>query len=334
MTKGVECLSVTHLYAKIFHGVKNKMMFEKITIIGLGLIGSSLARCIRAQNLTKKLVAVDASEDVCAKVKELGLADIVMPDVGKSVIGSDLVILAIPVSAIKGVAEQICPVMAPKSVLMDVSSVKRSVIDTIEPLLPESVDLVPAHPIAGTEHSGPEAGFIELFDGRWCILTPSPHTAIQAVEKVSALWEACGSRIEIMDADHHDLVLGITSHLPHLIAYTIVGTADELEDDIKSEVIKYSASGFRGFTRIAASDPIMWRDVFIHNREAVLEILQRFNEDLTAMQKAIRRADGKYLEEMFTRTRAIRREITEMGPEGYPNPALMARGQSPDQEQD
>ena len=298
-------------------------MFEKITIIGMGLIGSSLARGIRRANLAKKLVAADASEAVCETVRQLDIADVVTHDVAKSVIGSDLVVLAVPVGAIKDVAEQICSLMAPNAVLTDVSSVKKAVIDTVEPLLPESVDLVPAHPIAGTEHSGPEAGFAELFDDRWCILTPTADTPIKAVEKVTAFWEGCGAMIELMDADHHDLVLGITSHLPHLIAYTIVGTADELEDDIKSEVIKYSASGFRGFTRIAASDPVMWRDVFLNNREAVLEILQRFNEDLTAMQRAIRRGDGEYLHDVFTRTREIRREIMEMGPEGYPNPSQM-----------
>ena len=302
------------------------VMFEKVTIIGMGLIGSSLARAIKQHGLAGKLTAADASEDVCAKVKELGLADIVTHDIAKSVIGSDLVIMAIPVSAIKGVAEAIGPMMAPNAVLTDVSSVKSAVIEAVTPLLPESVDFVPAHPIAGTEHSGPEAGLVDLFDGRWCILTPTPETPIKSVEKVTAFWEACGAIIEIMDAEHHDLVLGITSHLPHLIAYTIVGTADDLEDDIKSEVIKFSASGFRGFTRIAASDPVMWRDVFMFNKDAVLEILQRFNEDLTTMQKAIRRGDAKYLEETFTRTRAIRREVMELGAAGYPNPALMNQG--------
>lgn len=298
-------------------------MFEKITIIGIGLIGSSLAHAIRRNNLCQKLVAADGSESVCEKVRELGFADVVTHDIAKSVIGSDLVILAVPVGAVGEVAEQIGPMLAPKAVLTDVGSVKGVVIEAVTPFLPDSVDLVPAHPIAGTEHSGPESGFAELFDGRWCILTPPPSASIKGVEKVTALWEACGAKIEIMDAQHHDLVLGITSHLPHLIAYTIVGTADDLEDDIKSEVIKFSASGFRGFTRIAASDPVMWRDVFLNNKEAVLEILQRFNEDLTAMQKAIRRSDGKFLEEAFTRTREIRREIMGMGPEGYPNPAQM-----------
>lgn len=298
-------------------------MFEKITIIGIGLIGSSMAHAIKANGLCKKLVAADGSEAVCAKVRELGFADVVTTDIAKSVIGSDLVILAVPVGAVGMVAEQIGPMLAPKAVVTDVGSVKGAVIEAVAPHLPESVDLVPAHPIAGTEHSGPESGFAELFEGRWCILTPPPVASIRAVEKVTQLWESIGAKIEIMDATHHDLVLGITSHLPHLIAYTIVGTADDLEEDIKSEVIKFSASGFRGFTRIAASDPVMWRDVFLHNKDAVLEILQRFNEDLTAMQKAIRRSDGKFLEDAFTRTRAIRREIMGMGPEGYPNPAQM-----------
>jgi cyclohexadieny/prephenate dehydrogenase len=190
----------------------------------------------------------------------------------------------------------------------------------MKPYLPESVHLVPGHPIAGTEHSGPEAGFAEVFEGRWCILTPEPETDIKAVEKVVQLWEACGSHIEILDPEHHDLVLGITSHLPHLIAYTIVGTAGDLEEDIKSEVIKFSASGFRDFTRIAASDPTMWRDVFLNNKDAVLEILQRFTEDLTALQKAIRRGDGKYLFETFTRTREIRRQIISQGQADYRAP--------------
>jgi cyclohexadieny/prephenate dehydrogenase len=211
-------------------------------------------------------------------------------------------------------------------IVTDVGSVKSSVLEAVEPFLPDSVDFVPAHPIAGTEHSGPESGLADLFEERWCIITPSEHTNIKAVEKVSAFWEACDAKIEIMSPQHHDLVLGITSHLPHLIAYTIVGTADELEDDLKSEVIKFSASGFRGFTRIASSDPIMWRDVFLNNREAVLELLQRFTEDLTAMQKAIRRGDGDYMEDVFTRTREIRREVMELGKAGLPSPHRMRPG--------
>ncbi len=300
-------------------------MFKKITIIGMGLIGSSLARAIKAHNLAEKLVAADASPSVCQRVRELEIADVVTHDIPKSVVGSDIVILAVPMGAMAIVAEQIGPNMAPNAVLSDVGSVKGLVADSLGQYLPDSVSLVPAHPIAGTEFSGPDAGLAELFDGRWCILTPCANTPIRAVEKITALWEGVGAKIEIMEAKHHDLVLAITSHLPHLIAYTIVGTADELEDDIKSEVIKFSASGFRGFTRIAASDPVVWRDVFLSNKDAVLEVLQRFTEDLTAMQKAIRRSDGKYIEDAFTRTRAIRKEIIEMGPEGYPNPEAMKK---------
>lgn len=275
--------------------------------------------------MAEKLIAVDSSAEVCEKVAGLGLADVVTADPGAGVEGSDLVILAVPVGAMKPLAEKIGYRLKPKAVLTDVGSVKGEVVKAVRPFIPESVDFVPAHPIAGNENSGPESGLADLFDGRWCILTPMPETSIRAVEKVTALWEGCGARIEIMDPAHHDLVLGITSHLPHLIAYTIVGTADTLEDDLKSEVIKFSASGFRGFTRIAASDPVMWRDIFLNNREAVLEILQRFNEDLTAMQKAIRRGDGEFLQDAFTRTRKIRRGIMELGPEGYPSPDLVRR---------
>ncbi|MCB1650831.1 MAG: prephenate/arogenate dehydrogenase family protein [Alphaproteobacteria bacterium] len=295
-------------------------MFKKVSIIGLGLIGSSLARAIKQQGLADVLVAGDLSESVCARVRELGLADEVFSDLKKAVGGADLVILAVPVGAMKIVAEQIGPVLGPNTIVSDVGSVKGAVIAAVTPFLPEGVSFVPAHPIAGTEYSGPDAGLVDLFEGRWCILTPEPSTNVKAVEKVSAFWEACGARIEIMPAQHHDLVLGITSHLPHLIAYTIVGTADELEEDLKSEVIKFSASGFQGFTRIAASDPTMWRDVFLNNREAVLEILQRFGEDLTAMQKAIRRGDGQYLFEVFKRTRSIRKQITELGASALPSP--------------
>lgn len=294
-------------------------MFKQITIIGLGHIGSSLARAIKKHNLCEKLIAADVSDEVCQKVASLSLANAVTDDLAKSVIGSDLVILCVPIGALSKVAQAIGPSLAPKAIVSDVGSVKNAVIDAVQPFMPESVDFVPAHPIAGTEHSGPESGFAELFEQRWCILTPTAQTSIKAVEKVTGLWEAFGAKIEIMDPQHHDLVLGITSHLPHLIAYTIVGTATELEDDIQSEVIKFSASGFRGFTRIAASDPTMWRDIFMNNKEAVLEILQRFTEDLTAMQKAIRREDGKYLFEVFSKTRAIRKQIEALGPEGTPS---------------
>ncbi len=297
-------------------------LFERITIIGMGHIGSSVARALRAKGVAKTIVAADINPAVCETVVTLALADEVFQDLSRSVIGSDCVILAVPVGAMKGVAETVGPFLKPKAIVSDVGSVKKAVVEAIVPFLPEGVECVPAHPIAGTEHSGPESGFAELFEGRWCILTPLPNTSIKAVERMTALWEALGARIEIMDPAHHDLVLGITSHLPHLIAYTIVGTADDLGEDLKSEVIKFSASGFRGFTRIAASDPVMWRDIFLNNKEAVLEILQRFTEDLTAMQKAIRRGDGTYLEETFTRTRKIRRDVMGLGPEGTPFPEL------------
>lgn len=295
-------------------------MFNQITIIGLGLIGSSLARIIKQRGLAGRLIAVDASPEVCQIVERLGIADEASTDARRGVIDSDLVILATPVGVCAHVGAAIGPALKPGAIVTDVGSVKNSIIEMLRPNIPSSVHIVPGHPIAGTEHSGPESGFAELFDGRWCILTPLPDSDLRAVEMVTKFWEACGARIEIMDPAHHDLVFGITSHLPHLIAFTIVGTATQLEDDIKAEVIKYCASGFRGFTRIASSDPVVWRDVFLNNREAVLEILQRFSEDLTAMQKAIRRGDGKYLQDVFARSREVRRAITEMGPEGLNAP--------------
>lgn len=295
-------------------------MFNRITIIGQGLIGSSLARAVRRAGLTETIVAADASESVCEKVKQLGIADVVTSDIQKSVYASDLVIIAVPVGAYGDVAKKIGPALMPGTIVTDAGSVKQAVVGALKPHLPDSVHLIPGHPIAGTEHSGPEAGFAELFENRWCILTPMPDSDIRAVEKMTRLWESFGSKIELMDPAHHDLVLGITSHLPHLIAYTIVGTANQLEDDIKSEVIKFSASGFRDFTRIAASDPVMWRDVFMNNKAAVLEILQRFNEDLTALQKAIRRNDGQYLFDIFTSTRDIRRQIIDQGQGDYRAP--------------
>jgi len=288
-------------------------MIEKITIIGMGLIGSSIARNIMEKKLAKTLVAADVNTDVCQTVANIGIADIVTDDLVASVEGADVVILCVPVGAMRNVAERIAPNLKDGAIISDVGSVKVSVIDAIKPFCRSGIDIVPAHPIAGTEFSGPEAGFSGLFQDRWCILTPLPEASIKSVEVITKLWEACGSRVEIMGAKHHDLVLGITSHLPHLIAYTIVGTANELEDDIKSEVIKFSASGFRDFTRIAASDPTMWRDVFLNNKEAVLEVLGRFNEDLTALQRAIRKGDGEYLYQKFSDTRTIRKEIVDQG---------------------
>jgi len=307
------------------------MMFTQITIIGMGLIGSSLARCISQQGLCERLIAVDADEDVCAYVEARGLADSTTTNAIEGVQGSDLVILCVPTGAIGKLIESIAPVLMPKSILSDVGSVKQSVVNAILPHLPESVSFVPAHPIAGTEHSGPESGFAELFQERWCILTPTANTNIRAVEAITKLWEKCGAKIEIMDAAHHDLVFATTSHLPHLLAYAMVGTATTMEQELKSEVIKFSASGFRGATRLAASDPTMWRDVCLDNREAILESLGRFTDDLMAMQKAIKRGDGEFLFNRFTETRVIRREIEKLGPEGYPNPQRMAID-TPDEE--
>lgn len=296
-------------------------MFEKITILGLGLMGSSLARCIRAENLARQIIGVDNQDSVCARAAGLNLADVITDDARAAVVNADLILLCVPLGAYDRVGGVIGPALKAGAYVSDVGSVKQAAIAQIMPHIPESVHFVPAHPIAGTEHSGPDAGMADLFEGRWCILTPTPRTSLKAIERMTAFWEACGARIELMDPAHHDKVLAMTSHLPHLIAYTIVDTATQLEEDIKSEVIKYSASGFRGFTRIAASDPVMWRDVFLNNREAVLDILQRFTEDLTAMQKAIRRADGNFLHEVFSRTRAIRKNILALGPEGTPAPA-------------
>lgn len=288
-------------------------MFKQITIIGFGLIGSSIARAVKKHGLAEKIICGDVSQEVCNKVLELKLADVAITDLAVSVKGSDLVILCVPVGTMGEVAKIISDNLKDGAILSDVGSVKKEVISEIQPVIPSGVHFVPGHPIAGTEFSGPEHGFSELFEGRWCILTPQDHTELKAVEKLTLFWEACGSNIEIMEAGHHDLVLGITSHLPHLIAYTIVGTANDLEDDIKSEVIKFSASGFRDFTRIASSDPTMWRDVFLNNKDAVLEVLQRFSEDLTALQRAIRKKDGEYLYEKFSETRDIRSAIVDAG---------------------
>lgn len=286
-------------------------VFERVVLIGLGLIGSSLARALRVHNIARRIVAVDTSLDVCQAVDRLHLADETQSDAALAVRGADLVVLCVPLGAYEAIAQQIGPHLAPGAIVSDVGSVKEVATNVLVQNLPAHVQVVPGHPIAGTEHSGPEAGFAKLFEGRWCILTPPDGTDEAAVERVAEMWRRCGSMIERMDAPHHDKVLAITSHLPHLIAYTIVGTAADLAEDAKAEVIKFSASGFRDFTRIAASDPTMWRDVFLNNREATLEMLQRFTEDLTALQKAIRRGDGDTLHRMFTRTRGIRRSIID-----------------------
>jgi len=296
-------------------------LFDRIAFIGIGLIGSSMARVIRRDGLAGHIVACARSEATLKTALDLDLVDSVTNDPAKAVEGADLVVLGTPVGAYEAIAKIIGPVLKPGSVVTDVGSVKQMVIEAVAPHLPSTVSLVPGHPIAGTENSGPESGFDTLFENRWVILTPPKGTDVQDIEKVSELWRRAGSNIEIMDANHHDQVLAITSHVPHLIAYTIVGTATDLEEVLKSEVIKFAASGFRDFTRIAASDPVMWRDIFLHNRDAVLEMLGRLNEDITVLQRAIRDGDGPYMEDKFTRTRAIRRGVVEAGQHIPPEPS-------------
>jgi cyclohexadieny/prephenate dehydrogenase len=287
------------------------LIFNTITIIGIGHIGSSIAKVIKKHSLAKIIIACDSDHNNLALALKLGLADQIESDPKRSVETADLVILATPVGRFSSLAPLIAQGLKKGAILTDVGSVKASVIRDIHPHLPKDVDFVPGHPLAGQEHSGPESGLVTLFEGRWCVLTPLPETNPEAIEKVRALWERAGSMVEIMDPEHHDKVLAITSHLPHLIAYTIVGTATDLEQSLQHEVIKFSASGFRDFTRIAASDPIMWRDIFLNNREAVLDVLQRFSEDLTALQRAIRWGEGDTLEKLFKKTRAIRRSIID-----------------------
>ena len=290
-------------------------LVERVALIGLGLIGSSIARASRHLNLARTIVAIDSSEAVVARVRELRLADEATTDVAAGVRDADLVILCVPVGVCGTVAEAMCAGLKPGCIVSDVGSVKASVVAQVQPHLPQGVHFVPAHPVAGTEHSGPDAGFSTLFHNRWCILTPPEGTDEAATERVRAFWEAMGSNVEVMSAQHHDLVLAITSHVPHLIAYNIVGTAADLETVTQGEVIKFSAGGFRDFTRIAASDPTMWRDVFLHNREAVLEMLGRLNEDIALLARAIRWGEGDKLFDLFTRTRAIRRGIISSGQE-------------------
>jgi cyclohexadieny/prephenate dehydrogenase len=285
--------------------------FERVAFIGIGLIGSSLARVLRRDRLAGEIVACARQPATRQKALELGIADRATDDAAEAVRDADLVVLATPLSAYAAIGAQIAPALRPGAIVTDVGSVKQAVIRDLRPSLPANVHFIPGHPVAGTEHSGPEAGFAELFRDRWCILTPLPDSDPAALARLTALWERAGMRVVTMDPEHHDKVLAMTSHLPHVIAYTIVGTATDLEDSLKSEVIKFSAGGFRDFTRIAGSDPVMWRDIFLNNREAVLEMLQRFSEDLTALQRAIRWGEGDKLEELFSRTRAIRRSIIE-----------------------
>ena len=286
-------------------------LFEKVALIGVGLIGSSLARAFRSRNIVRKIAVSARSQATLDRVEELKLADSVHSDPIEAVEDADLVILCAPVGAYDSIASVIGPHLKAGVTVTDVGSVKQAVIRDVDQYLPDGVHFVPGHPIAGTEKSGPDAGFAELFDGRWCILTPPPGADHRAVEAVTELWRRCGSMVEIMEPGHHDKVLAITSHLPHLIAYTIVGTATDLEATERAEVIKFSAGGFRDFTRIAGSDPVMWRDVFLNNREAVLEMLQRFSEDITALQRAIRWGEGETLEALFLRTREIRQGVVE-----------------------
>jgi len=288
-------------------------LFAKVALLGIGLIGSSMAHAMRRGGLTGHIAGYSHRVETVDLARTVGFADSLYTDASACVKDADLVVLCTPVGSFRALAEEIAPSLKPGAILSDAGSVKGAVIRDIGPSVPENVHFVPAHPIAGTEQSGPTAGFAELFDGRWCILTPPPGTDPEAVARMTAFWRALGSNVEVMDAHRHDLVLAITSHVPHLIAYNIVGTADDLETVTENEVIKFSAGGFRDFTRIAASDPTMWRDVFLNNKEAVLEVLGRFSEDLSALQRAIRWGDGETLFNLFTRTRAIRRSIIDAG---------------------
>ena len=286
-------------------------IFQRLALIGIGLIGSSVARVARQKGLVREISIATRSEATLETARGLKLGDSYHLDAVAAVKDADLVMICTPLGAGAEIAQAIGPALAPGTILSDVGSVKQAVIRDFAPHLPEGVHLVPGHPVAGTEHSGPEAGFADLFQGRWCILTPPPTVPGDAVAKVRAFWEGAGSKVDCMDARHHDKVLAITSHLPHMIAYTIVGTAADLEASDRAEVIKYSAGGFRDFTRIADSDPVMWRDIFLNNREAVLDILQRFSEDLTALQRAVRWGNGDLLEKHFRHTREVRKGVIE-----------------------
>ncbi|MFQ6547477.1 prephenate/arogenate dehydrogenase family protein [Aestuariibius sp. 2305UL40-4] len=289
------------------------VIYRKVALIGLGLIASSMAHAIRRAGAAGTVVGTARSAETRAIAKEMGLVDEVAESAADAVADADLVVLCVPVGAMGAVTEEIAPMLKPGAVVSDVGSVKRAVIADVGPRLPEGVHFVPAHPLAGTEQSGPQSGFAELFDNRWTILVPPEGADRGEVDRLARFWQALGAYTDEMDADHHDLVLAVTSHAPHLIAYTMVGVADDLRRVTDSEVVKYSAAGFRDFTRIAASDPTMWRDVFLTNRDATLEILGRFTEELFALQRAIRTGDGDHLHAYFTRTRAIRRGIVEAG---------------------
>lgn len=291
------------------------IIFEKIALIGVGLIGSSIAQAARYRKIVSHISVATRREETLAEARSINIADEYFLDAGEAVRDADLVVLCAPVGAFENIMKTISPHLKPGAILTDVGSVKGHVAGVLGPMVPDGIHFVPGHPMAGTEHSGPLAGFPSLFEGRWCILTPDEHADLEAIRTLENFWVALGSQVELMDAKHHDLVVAITSHVPHLVAYNIVGTADDMEMVSKSEVIKFSAGGFRDFTRIAASDPVMWRDVFLTNRDAVLEMLGRFLEDLSVLQRAVRNGDGDVLEDLFTRTREIRRSIIDAGQE-------------------
>ena len=289
------------------------VIFERVALLGIGLIASSIALGARKHGLAGSIAGHARTAETRATALELGLCDQVYASAAEAVKDADLVIFCVPIGAMAAMAKEIAPHLKPGAVLTDVGSVKKAVIDAIGPYVPGGVEFIPGHPLAGTEHSGPRAGFASLFDNRWCLLTPLDGSDPDALARLVAFWQGLGAKVDQMDADHHDLVLAVTSHAPHLIAYTMVGVADDLQRVTESEVINYSAAGFRDFTRIAASDPTMWRDVFLNNKEATLEILGRFTEELFDLQRAIRRGNGQQLFDYFTRTRAIRRGIIEAG---------------------
>ena len=295
--------------------MSNQPIFKRLCLIGIGLIGSSIALRARRDGLAETIVISTRRMETLDRAKALNLGDVYTDKVSEAVQGADCVILCTPVGSFASLGERMAPYLADGCIVTDVGSVKRSVVSQLKPHMPEHVHLVPGHPIAGTEYSGPDAGFATLFDERWCLLTPEPGTDPEPIGRLTDFWKGLGSWVEVMEPDHHDLVLAVTSHIPHLIAYNIVGTASELEEVTQSEVVKFSASGFRDFTRIAASDPVMWRDVFLHNKDAVIEMLGRFSEDLSQLQRAVRNGDGDLLFEHFTKTRAIRRGIIEAGQE-------------------
>ncbi|MEO9827345.1 MAG: prephenate/arogenate dehydrogenase family protein [Paracoccaceae bacterium] len=288
-------------------------IYERVALIGLGLIASSICHASKRAGLVDEIVGTARSAETRETARRIGLCDRVVETAAEAVKGADLVVLCVPVGAMDAVAREIGPHLAPGATVTDVGSVKREIVDAVAPHIPDGVHFIPSHPVAGTEHSGPESGFAELFDDRWFLITPLPGTDEAAKARLTSFWRGLGSNVDEMEVDHHDLVLAVTSHAPHLIAYTMVGVADDIGRVTDSEVINYSAAGFRDFTRIAASDPTMWRDVFLNNKDATLEILGRFTEELFALQRAIRTGDGEHLHDYFTRTRAIRRGIIEAG---------------------